>query len=285
MVKELCIAGAASRGICYLGALQNLQDNNLLEDLEIAAGASIGAFISTCLVIGYKPDDLFDIMINKDTEEFKDISLEHVINRGSLLKGEQYKNWIWNILSIKIDPMNTFEDIYNKFGKKLIMTATCIEDGLTVFSLENTPKMPIFNAVMSSMSLPFIFPKIEYDNKSYVDGGILDNFPIRFLSKDALGIRVSNKKVDIDYSSIISYVYNLFDLIATQMRNLHGENGDVIVINADDYNFIDFDYSIDDKLTLYYRGYESVEEYIKTTKLITSEVNDLIKDIINILTS
>ena len=261
-MRELCLGGAASRGICYLGALDKLRHQGMLEDVDVLAGTSIGAFICVCIAIGYTPGEMFDIILKKDTNDFSDVSVEHVLVRGSILRGEKYRTWIWDLLGAKINPMMTFAEIYEKFGKKLLMTTTSLEEGLVVLSTDNTPKMPIFYGVLATMALPFIFPPVEYNNNHYVDGGVLDNFPTRFLSKDALGITVNSKPLEVDYGSIFNYIGKLFQLISDEMRKLHGEGGNIVQISAEDFNLVDFNLTIDDKYTLYYRGYEQIDIYI-----------------------
>lgn len=280
-MRELCLGGAASRGICYLGALDKLSRQGMLQEVEMFAGTSIGAFIGVCIAIGYTPTEMFDVILQKDTSEFSDISVEHVLVRGSILKGEKYRTWIWDILSYRIPPMTTFAEIHEKFGKKLLMTTTSLEDGLVVLSTDNTPEMPIFYGVLATMALPFIFPPVEYNNKHYVDGGVLDNFPIRYLSKDALGIIANSRPLDIDYSSIFNYIGKLFQLISDEMKKLHGGDANIVNISAEDFNIVDFNLSIDDKFTLYYRGYEQIDIYIDP--IIEKTVKNTIDDIVEIL--
>jgi predicted acylesterase/phospholipase RssA len=285
MVKQLCMAGAASRGLCYLGALEHLTCSGLLDDLEIIAGVSIGSLIAVCYVIGFSPIEMFEMLLWKDTNELRDISLDYVLNQGSVLKGDKYKTWVWDLLSEKTDPLITFEDIYTKFNKKLLITATCLQDGLTIFSTEKTPTMPIYYAVMSSMALPFIFPPIVYNHKNYVDGGVLNNFPVKLLdpNKSILGLKVTSKDINNDYTSVFTYVSKLFQLISNQTSKLHGEIGKVIIIECKDYNFIDFDMSIDDKITLYKRGYRSIDSYV-CKEITHGIVNGIIEEVMNLKT-
>lgn len=282
-MKELCMAGAASRGFCYIGALAKLEKQGMLFDLEIIAGVSIGAFVGVCIAIGYSPLEMFNILLEKNINDFQDISVEHVLNQGSILKGDRYKSWVWEVLAKKIDPMMTFSDIQKQFKKKLIMTTTCIQDGLVILSSDKTPNMPIFYAILSTMALPFIFPPVWYESKTYVDGGVLDNFPIRFLSKDALGLTVSNRPFEMDPSSVFSYIAKLFELISQQTRKLHGEWGYIVEIPASDFGLIDFNLSMDDKVTLYYRGYEAIDRYIDS--VIEQETSNIMKTLVDNIVS
>ncbi len=90
----------------------------------------------------------------------------------------------------------TFEQHYDKFGKKLLITGTNLSIGQTVlFSHEETPTFPVADAVRISMSLPFLFKPYVIENKKsdcppsgiYVDGGLWNNLPFREFEGESSG--------------------------------------------------------------------------------------------------
>ncbi|WP_291296803.1 alpha-xenorhabdolysin family binary toxin subunit A [Elioraea sp.] len=60
-------------------------------------------------------------------------------------------------------------------------TDQCIE----VFSAVDTPDMPIALAVRISASLPWFFRSVKYQGKEYIDGGLLENFPMWIFDAEA----------------------------------------------------------------------------------------------------
>jgi hypothetical protein len=65
------------------------------------------------------------------------------------------------------------------------------------------------------------------------------------------------------------------------MRILHGDIGNIVQISAEDFNLVDFNLTIDDKYTLYFRGYEQIDIYIdpiieETVKNILDELVELV---------
>lgn len=278
VIKELCLAGACNRGICYIGSIKKLEEENLLS-LEKIIGTSIGAFIATCYIIGYKSDEMLDIIINKNTGEFKDISF--INYEGAIMKGDNYRNWIYEIISKKIDPYITLEELYKKTNIYFLMTATCIyssgnkfNEGLNYFSHEHSPNIPLIIAVNASMCFPFVFPPIKYEVGDeiyhFIDGGVLDNFPLDKISSDGLALRVEHQQVDglSSIKSPISYVGKLFELISKRLKILNpGTTNNLIVIKCDDFSIIDFEMSIDDKITLYKRGYNAASKFINDSKI------------------
>ena len=183
------------------------------------------------------------------------ISFNSVINSGSVLKGNNYRIWVWDLMSTKVDPMIDFETIKEKYGVDVTVIATCLdsgEDGLTMFSYTHTPKMPVYYAIIASMTIPFVFPPLVYNNKRYVDGGVLENFPMYLLSKDSVGFRVNSKPIEADVTNM-SYLFKILNLMTTYMRNVRKFEGKGYVIEASDYSIINFSMTIDNKITLYYR--------------------------------
>ena len=110
LIHELCLAGAANRGIAYIGAIKCLQDNCVL-DVKKFVGVSIGSLVGVAFILKYDMDLLFEDILLQDISEFQDISISSAITQWSVLRGEKYKIWVWELLSKKIDPMTNFKTI------------------------------------------------------------------------------------------------------------------------------------------------------------------------------
>ncbi len=270
-IKELCFSGACNRGICYIGCMKKFEEAKILK-LEKILGVSIGSFIAACYIIGYDSDELLEIVMNKNSGDFKDITFEE---RGSILKGENYKKWVYDIINVKINPDITLKELYEKTKIHFMCTTTCIysedkkyEEGIVIMSHENTPDIPLIIAINSSMAFPFVFPPVNYNNAKFIDGGILDNIPKGLLDDSALNLRVNLKPINgsTSINNPISYIGKIFELVSKryiQLKNF--ENKNIIRIPTEDFNMIDFDMSIDDKITLFKRGYNAASEYLFNT--------------------
>lgn len=94
-----------------------------------------------------------------------------------------------------IDPKNlTFREFFDFSGTDLVITGTNISQGIPCyFSVFHTPDFPVIEAVQLSMGLPGAFKPIYVNTEVingqensrngyaglYVDGGMLNNYPIR----------------------------------------------------------------------------------------------------------
>lgn len=274
MIKELCVSGGATRGIIYVGALYGLEKNKLLfkDKLEKCVGVSIGSFILGCYLLGYSVSELFELSLELDLKSLNDISVKKEL---SILEGNVFKEWVFKCINQKENASKfTLIDLYNKSKVHFIIVQSCIEDGLVHMDHINSPNVLLYDALIASMSIPFIFPPHEINGKRYVDGGLLDNFPMYILSEHAYGICNGNlnKNKDNDINNTFSYIIKLKDMVYNhidQFKKVKSKN--IIKIDTSDFLFLDFNLSIDDKITLFKRGQETIEEFISTNKSIIND--------------
>ena len=76
----------------------------------------------------------------------------------------------------------TFEELYNhtKIDIHLFTVDINSEDLKTInLSYKTHPKLQVFKAVYMSMSFPLCLSLYE-DEHCYLDGGIIDNYPLQF---------------------------------------------------------------------------------------------------------
>jgi NTE family protein len=268
-ITEICLSGACNRGISYLGCFKKMEELGIFKPKKMV-GVSIGSFIAACYIIGYSTEELLDLIIEKDMKKFCDISFSE---QGSVLKGAEYKKWVYEVISKKENPNITLKELYSKTKIDYVVTATCIhstnpsfEEGIIYFSHINTPDIPLYVAVTCSMAFPFIFPPVHHNGCQFIDGGVLDNFPMDLVSTDAIGLRVNFKAIEGSTSTRnpVSYIGKLFELITNRFKYLKSEqHKNIISIECDDFNLIDFEMPIDDIITLYKRGYKAMETYLE----------------------
>lgn len=177
----LIISGGSTSGISMLGRL-----NRLLHDKEIHlhaiknfSGVSIGAMICYFLIIGYPPLDIFRIILNNGITEFftENFSpLSGLIGIG-LYPLKKFKQKILGIIGEENAKLK-FKDLAGE--KNFLCTAYNLDlKKYVVFSNKTTPDMNILDSVMLSCAIPFIFEPMLYMNDRYVDGGVINNFPLK----------------------------------------------------------------------------------------------------------
>jgi len=73
--------------------------------------------------------------------------------------GDDFYDWYGDLLQEAANRKDvTFSDVKSKFGKELVITGTCLNKHETeYYSAQQTPDMPVRDAVRISMSLPIFF--------------------------------------------------------------------------------------------------------------------------------
>ncbi|RFU69644.1 patatin-like phospholipase family protein [Bacillus sp. V59.32b] len=191
LFRNLIFEGGGVKGIGFVGALKVLEDKHILDNVKRFGGTSAGAITVLILGLGYTISELENILSVLDFRKFKDDTVGPVRDAFRLtqgygwFKGDHFENWIEGIIEKKTgDRSSTFKDIHDRMEsdhfKEIFFQGTNVSTHLIeTFSFEKSPDMPVAKAVRISMSIPFFFEAVKWKDDLYVDGGILDNYPIR----------------------------------------------------------------------------------------------------------
>ena len=207
-IQNLVFEGAGIRGIAYCGAIRELENKNMLQQVERVGGTSAGAITALTLSLGYTADEIASIIADTDFKKFNDgrYMFAGGINRlrkyFGWYRGQQFSAWLEGLITAKTANANiTFEQLYRQGFKDLYVTATCLNrQQLVILSRHTYPSMRVKDAVRISMSIPFYFeavfvdsagnvvtrPRKKTDLDVMVDGGLTGNFPIHMF--DSSGI-------------------------------------------------------------------------------------------------
>lgn len=73
----------------------------------------------------------------------------------------------------------TFLELYNKTSKELNLITHSLKDNkCLVMNYINTPNFKIWEGLYATTSLPILISPYIKNNNIYIDGGIVDNFPM-----------------------------------------------------------------------------------------------------------
>lgn len=122
----------------------------------------------------------------------------------------------------------------------------------------------VAKAVMASTCIPGIFKPVEIDERLLVDGGIVDNVPVKpveemgadFIIGVDLNAEHSNKKPE----NIIEVLLNAFDFTLMNATKLQTEEADLLITpDLSSFNLIDTDQFAD----LIKKGYLETRKILK----------------------
>lgn len=261
-IKQLAISGGGIKGIAFVSTLYELDKKGLLNNLEKVSGTSIGSFIAACLVSGMKPKELLDILFHYDLSILRDFDMKNMFKSKSILKGIKIKQFFTTILEKKIDPNITLQNFFEHTGIEFISVACCLNTAtIEYISYKKFPELTLIESIMMSTAIPIIFPPIKYKHKLYVDGGMINNFPIDILdmsSEYTYGITIKNNYYNNDDQEELN-LFSYLKLILTFWYNhsKHKENNNKQIKNILWLDFknvnisiVDFNISLDQKFEL-----------------------------------
>lgn len=179
-IDTLVLSGGGARGFSYSGVFKALEDLNILKDINIFVGTSMGSIACFFLIIGYTPDEIKEFCLYFDFNKiFSDYDKNIIFDYG-LNDGEIFCNLLESLLENKNLKKNiSFKELYELKKKKLIVNGVCLNNNnIYYFDPESYPDMSIVKAIRISISVPLIFTPVRHDNLLFVDGGLINNFPI-----------------------------------------------------------------------------------------------------------
>ena len=198
---NLTIGGGAVKGFAFLGALEYLYKNNLLNNIENFYGTSVGSILGILFIIGNKPFEILNVLLQFNFKEINTFDLTHLQEKYSLLNDTFFVK-INDIFSKKENTNITIEEFNKKYKIKINIYATSIQDRKNINLNEETfPKLKVLTAIQASCSIPILFPPVNIDDKLYVDG-CLKNIDGVNLS-DGYIIKSNNTYKKIDNFSVI----------------------------------------------------------------------------------
>jgi NTE family protein len=201
----LVLSGGGARGIVHLGIIKALDEMGIHPD--VISGTSAGAIAGAFIAAGYSADEILEIVKKGHFFSFSNIALSKA-GIFSMKRFEQiYMQYFRN---------NSFEDL----GMPLYIAATDILKAEAVyFSSGNLAR-----SIMASSCIPLFFQPVEYNQTMYVDGGVLNNFPVEPLQgkcEKIIGIYANSiqKEVPkIKLKEIVDRSYNLAMLASVNSK-------------------------------------------------------------------
>lgn len=198
------LSGGGTRGFAHLGALKALEERGIKPG--IISGVSAGSIVGALYADGQDADKALRALLRKNLLGF----LQLMVPRKGLLKMTGFEKTLKKTLRAR-----RFEDL----------AIPLIVHAVNINTVEYTrfDKGDLIQAVKASSSIPVVFPPVEIDGQQYLDGGIVNNFPVEPLKdicKTIIGINVNPLGKEYDIKNLKTIAIRSFHL---SMRN-HAES-------------------------------------------------------------
>ncbi len=130
--------------------------------------------------------------------------------------------------------------------------------------------MQVLKAVRISLSIPLLFKPYKYDNKLWIDGGSIDNYPIALFKdklSDVIGILLDDTYEYIetdDFDDTEKYLTRIIKClgVGTYHRKYDLYENNTIHIKYKTQNSSSWDVSDEYKRELFQIGYETAKKFV-----------------------
>jgi len=193
----IILSGGGARGFAHAGILKALNESDIYP--EVISGVSAGAIVGALYADGHSPDEIYEIFSSEDN--FFNFVRFTVPRRGIFKTVGLSTNLGKNLRSEKFGDLEI----------PLYVAATNISTGKMVYFHEGE----ILPAVLASASIPVLFEPVEIDGDLYVDGGVLDNFPVAPVQeqcKRLIGVSLNPIQAEEDFSHLFRIAERSFRL-------------------------------------------------------------------------
>lgn len=275
--NTVCLGGGSIKALYQLGILNLLHEKNILkyENIDTFVGTSAGAIIVFLLNLQYTPIEIFMEILKINKWMDFNITLDHILNLtkdGGIFDISHFMKHVEDLIYKKLSIIPTLHDLYLMTNKKLtIVTTNITTREIEYLNYETHPRLSCIDALKMSCSIPIIFKYVIYDDNIYVDGGLLENFPINYVQhnehNNIIGICTEGLS-DIDYN-FYSYVYTLFSLPIIKLQRQCVDYANIISKNSErclifnmktKQNVKDYNISNEKKLEMFIDGYNFAKQ-------------------------
>ncbi len=268
-INTLVLSGGGVKGIHYIGIIKKLEELNIINQIKTLCGTSIGAFFSVLINIGFSSKDLFDFILLFNLNKVNKLDTSNFFSYFGINDGNNLEIILENMFELKgFNKDINFLDLFNKTKIELTISGVCInEKQCHYFNYKNYPNMQVIKAVRISTSVPLYFTPVLFESKLWVDGAVIDNYPIHLFKhkiNQVLGFYISEKKEYSNINNLEDYfscvIQSLLQGLAS--KSMKGYENNTIVIRSDKINFINTNLTKENIIEMIDYGYDIITNYL-----------------------
>jgi NTE family protein len=244
---RLVLSGGGARGFAHIGVLKSLNEHGFYP--ESISGTSMGAIIGMLYAAGMAPNDIID-----QIEKLKFYKL--LTSFGKIRKRSLHI--LYPIIKKAIG-INRFDQL----NIPLYIAVTNVNYG----KAEIISKGDCIHAALASASIPIIFRSYSNNKMNYVDGGLLNNFPIDpFLNSKGpiVGCDVNYLGYSENISGLMTYVERNIRMALFQNVRIRERYCDYLLEPEKTGNYTSFDFKNSRKL--FDIGMDFTNQHIQSLK-------------------
>lgn len=274
--RNIVLSGGGILAIAHVGAIIEAAERGLLGDLTHFAGSSAGSILAAVLACR-APIELIREEFMADFGAFGGGGLRGLINcfySYGENDGAALLKWFEAILyKVCGDPDITFGEAFARFGTDLYITGTALgARKMVVFHHDEYPEMTIKCALRISTSMPGAFVPVSWAGDLWVDGGVINNYPICVFHRDSadddvlrpltLGLLLVNESGGSQISGWKTYIEGLVECLLKAQKIDEQDSLHTVRIPCGGVSSTDFTLSVDRRELLIAAGRAAMRNFL-----------------------
>ena len=280
MKVGIALSGGGIRGIAHAGVLKGLEENEI--KIEAIGGTSAGGLVAALYAMGYSPYYIYTL--------FKRYAKE-IVNVNSNPIIAELARYMMN-KETKLNGLNTgenLEKLFNEMAKRknitkikdikmpIVIPAVDIMESQECVFTNNIPdlsddkekyikEISVGKAIRASSSFPVAFCPCNYKKYIFMDGGVLNNVPVREVKKQGvdkvIAVKFESDAINED-SSMMDIMMKTLDIMNDRISEENLNDSDyTLTVRTDKTGLLDLD-----KMSSCYKyGYKAVINEIDKIK-------------------
>lgn len=194
----LALSGGGARGAAHIGVIRALLEHDIVPN--VISGTSAGSVAGALYAAGLTPDQMLEFVAQS--------SVYKLIKVGIPRMGLTNLTYLHQKLVESIK-----RDSFEALRYPLYVAITNLNTG----QVEIRSSGALFDVIVASCSLPFVFKPVLLDEQLYVDGGVMSNLPVRPIRRKAdivIGVNLIPccAMEDREMTTVVGIMQRCFDL-------------------------------------------------------------------------
>jgi NTE family protein len=222
----VALGGGAVWGIAHIGVLKAFERHHI--PVHCISGTSIGALVGGLYAAGVSVEQLIELTSQTHWKDLSRLSFP----LGGLLSNEPMEKFIYNIIG---------DTEFSHLNMPFAAVTTDLISGKEI--VIDSGKLS--TAIRASTAIPGIFHPVEFNGRTLVDGGVVNNVPVTLLKEMGARIRIAvNLSPDFNNwipKNSLEIILKSFLIMQNIVALSETAQADIIInINMKDFNPIDF---------------------------------------------
>jgi len=210
-IKHLVIGGGGPNGLITYGALSHLSKLGFweLSNIESIYGCSIGSLMAAIISLGFPFEWIDDYLVKRPWDKLMKesyVPIPDIINKRGIITNNFIIEFMVPLLTAKeLSSTVSLKELYDYNHIDIHMFSVEVNStSLEKIDLSYTthPDLLLTTALSMSMAIPIMFQPTLLNDKCYIDGGIINNFP--------LSECIDYKKCDVDEILSVRITYSTY---------------------------------------------------------------------------